>query len=64
VCCGMYSSNTADTVCQRPKCSVQQFCETNAECQNGVQCVHQMCGTANVYLCGLQSLPPYNCVAQ
>jgi hypothetical protein len=66
VCCGTYNQSmmTADTVCQRPPCSLAQFCETNAECSNG-QCISQSCsGGAHVYLCGLQSAAPFNCVKQ
>ena len=67
VCCGDYdlTSLTAETVCQSGKCSLAQFCRTNAECPGGVQCIAQSCTLgANVHLCGLKSGPPYNCVAQ
>ena len=67
VCCGVYdlTALTAGTVCQRPSCMLAQFCETNAECPNGVKCIAQSCMYgANVYLCGLKNGPPYNCVAR
>jgi hypothetical protein len=67
VCCGVYdlTALTAGTVCQRPNCALAQFCETNAECPNGVKCTAQSCMYgANVHLCGLKNGPPYNCVAQ
>jgi hypothetical protein len=67
ICCGQYdlAALTASTVCQPPNCALAQFCETSAECPKGVECIAQSCMYgAKVYLCGLKSGPPYNCVAQ
>jgi hypothetical protein len=65
VCCGDYdlSALTAETVCQPPSCALAQFCRTSAECPSGLKCTAQSCALgAHVYLCGVKSGPPYNCV--
>ena len=65
VCCGNYDLNalTAQTFCQKPSCPVAQFCETDTECPTGVRCTPQTCGKVMLYMCGLMSKAPYNCVA-
>jgi hypothetical protein len=64
VCCGVYdlTALTAGTVCQPGPCMIAQFCETNEECVNHMPCQGQTCAGGHLYLCGVQSQAPYNCV--
>ena len=67
VCCGVYdlTALTAGTSCLDAPCSsMGQFCRTTEECPSGKPCTPQTCGNATVlYLCGVLSQAPYNCMA-
>jgi hypothetical protein len=66
VCCGVYdlTAMTAGTSCQPPPCMNPQFCLSDPECSGGQKCTSQSCqGVSPLYLCGLQSGPPYSCTA-
>jgi hypothetical protein len=65
VCCGVYDTTamTAGTACQTGPCQNPQFCLGDPECA-GPKCTKQACqGVSPLYLCGLQSGPPYMCTA-
>ncbi|HLK37472.1 MAG TPA: hypothetical protein VKU41_12020 [Polyangiaceae bacterium] len=78
VCCGVENTiqGVVQTVCQNvpdggfcsphPQTSTQasgQLCKVSSECKNGEGCIYQSCVYgAMLYVCGLQSQSPFNCM--